>query len=153
MISIDDILLLHERSIKDYGGSKGVRDLGLFESSIARPFQTFAGNDLYNDALKKATALVESLIINHPFVDGNKRIGALAMIAFLKESNYYLTASSEKLYEFIISISTGEIKLMQFLFGLKKTQRKFNSPLLLAADLYSRSIRRFLLQKDLLLHQ
>jgi len=124
MISIDDILLLHERSIKDYGGSKGVRDLGLFESSIARPFQTFAGNDLYNDALKKAAALVESLIINHPFVDGNKRIGALAMIAFLKESNYYLPASSEKLYEFIISISTGEIKFDAILVWLEENTKK-----------------------------
>jgi len=124
MISIDDILLLHERSIKDYGGSKGVRDLGLLESSIARPFQTFAGNDLYNDALKKAAALVESLIINHPFVDGNKRIGALAMIAFLKESNYYLTASSEKLYEFIISISTGEIKFDAILVWLEENTKK-----------------------------
>jgi len=124
MISIDDILLLHERSIKDYGGSKGVRDLGLLESSIARPFQTFAGNDLYNDALKKAAALVESLIINHPFVDGNKRIGALAMIAFLKESNYYLTASSEKLYEFIISISTGGIKFDAILVWLEENTKK-----------------------------
>ena len=64
MISADDILILHERSITDYGGMKGIRDLGLLESAIARPFQTFSGNDLYPEAFQKAAALAESLIIN-----------------------------------------------------------------------------------------
>ena len=67
--------------LKDFGGSSGVRDIGLLESAIARPFQTFGGEDLYHSPFAKAAAVAESLIINHPFVDGNKRTGIIVMIA------------------------------------------------------------------------
>lgn len=66
MILINDILKLHEASIDDFGGAKGVRDLGHLESAIARPFQTFGGENLYKTAYEMAAALGESLIINHP---------------------------------------------------------------------------------------
>jgi death on curing protein len=83
MILINDILELHDKSLKFYGGASGVRDMGLLESAIARPFQTFGGADLYPDIFEKAAAPGESLIINHPFVDGNKRTGMLAMATLL----------------------------------------------------------------------
>lgn len=83
MISIDDILELHSKSIRDFGGSSGIRDLGLLESAIARPFQTFEGKYLYETVFEKAAALGESLIKNHPFFDGNKRIGMLVMVSWL----------------------------------------------------------------------
>ena len=82
MILPDDILEIHKRSIEDYGGSQGIRDASLLESAIARPFQTFEEKDLYPTFYEKAAALGESLIINHPFVDGNKRTGMAAMYAF-----------------------------------------------------------------------
>ena len=66
MISLSDILKLHEMSIQKYGGSLGVRDEGLLDSAIARPFQTFGGEDLYASAIEKAAAIAESLIINYP---------------------------------------------------------------------------------------
>ena len=75
MILIEDVLMIHENSIKDFGGSRGVRDVGLPESAIARPFQTFGGEDLYPSPFAKAAAVGESLIINHPFIDGNKKQG------------------------------------------------------------------------------
>jgi death-on-curing protein len=75
MIEKNYILKLHYRSIEAYGGSHGVRDEGLLESAIARHFQTFGGDDLYPSTFEKAAALCESLIVNHPFVDGNKRTG------------------------------------------------------------------------------
>lgn len=73
MISEADILLLHEFSVLDFGGSKELRNRNLLLSAINRPFQTFDGKELYQSPFEKAAALGESLIINHPFVDGNKR--------------------------------------------------------------------------------
>ena len=119
MISIEDILNLHELSIKLYGGSKGIRDLGLLESAIARPFQSFAGEDLYSSPVEKAAALGESLIINHPFVDGNKRTGMLGIVTFLLECGIEIKASEVDLYSFIINISTGELKFDQIVEWLK----------------------------------
>ena len=72
MILIEDILELHRKSIIDFGGSDGVRDRGLLESAIARPFQTFGGEDLYPTVYEKAAALGESLIVNHPLLMGIK---------------------------------------------------------------------------------
>ena len=79
MILLDDILALHKKSIGDYGGAQGIRDSGLLESAIARPFQTFEEKDLYPTFYEKTAALDESLIKNHPFIDGNKRTGMTAM--------------------------------------------------------------------------
>ena len=125
MISIDDILILHEKSITEYGGKKGIRDFGMLESAIARPFQTFSGNELHPEVHQKAAALAESLIINHPFIDGNKRTGALTMIAFLNHAGYRLTASSDNLYQMIISISTGKLKFEEIVSWLKENSEKF----------------------------
>jgi death on curing protein len=125
MILIDDVLELHESSINDFGGSHGVRDKGLLESAIARPFQTFGGEDLYPTIFEKAAALGESLIINHPFVDGNKRTGMLAMTGFLVLNNFVFTASSADLYNFVINISTGSISFNEIVEWLKNnTQAK-----------------------------
>ena len=113
MILLEDILKLHEYSIQKYGGSDGLRDSGLLKSAIARPFQTFDGGDLYPSAFEKAAALGESLIINHPFIDGNKRTGAVAMVALLEENGFMLSVDQEDFYDFVISISTGEKKIEQ----------------------------------------
>jgi death-on-curing protein len=77
-------------------------------SAIERPFQTFDSKELYPTPVEKAAALAESLIINHPFVDGNKRTGMLAMLTLLKHYDITLTASDDALYDFIVAISTGE---------------------------------------------
>jgi len=108
MISEDDILLLHEFSIIDYGGSKGIRDRGSLSSALSRPFQTFDGAELYPGPIEKAAALGESLIINHPFIDGNKRTAFLAMLALLKEYGREISVDETEVYSFIISMSTGE---------------------------------------------
>jgi death on curing protein len=119
MILLEDILLLHKLSIDSFGGSHAIRDSGLLESAIARPFQSFDGQDLYPSVFEKAAALAESLIVNHPFVDGNKRTGTVAMIAFLQENNLQMTIDQEGLYNFIVSISTGEIKFEEIVQWLK----------------------------------
>ena len=74
------ILLLHSVLIAESGGSDGVRDEGLLDSAVNTPFQTFSGQDLYPTVLEKAVRLGFGLIRNHPFIDGNKRIGTHAML-------------------------------------------------------------------------
>ena len=84
MISVEQALGIHEMVVKQFGGSMGVRDAGGLESALARPFQTFGGEDLYPDLFSKAAAIGESIIINHPFIDGNKRTGYVLMESILK---------------------------------------------------------------------
>jgi death-on-curing protein len=79
MIDLQDAIRVHEVLIDQFGGSKGVRDLAQLESALARPFQTFDQKDLYLSPLEKAAALIESILKNHPFIDGNKRIGYVLM--------------------------------------------------------------------------
>src|SRR5688572_20333207 len=72
-LSPQQVLAIHDQMIKRFGGSSGIRDVGLLESAVARPKATFDGNDLYPSIFQKAAALLQSLLKNHPFVDGNKR--------------------------------------------------------------------------------
>lgn len=119
MIFKFEILKLHELSIQKYGGSYGIRDEGLLDSALARPFQTFGGTELYSLPVEKAAAIAESLIINHPFVDGNKRTGFLAMLAIIRLGELRLSANEEDAYNFVISISTGELKFDEIVEWLK----------------------------------
>ena len=123
MITSETVLRLHELSILKYGGAEGVRDIGLMESAIARPYQTFGGEDLYPTFFEKAAAVVESIIINHSFVDGNKRTGFLAMLAILETGNIMIDASNNDLYNFTIKISTGEIKFKEIVIWLKNNSK------------------------------
>jgi death-on-curing protein len=123
MISINDILELHDKSIRDFGGSNGIRDMGLLESAIARPFQTFDGKYLYKTIFEKAAALGESLVINHPFVDGNKRTGMLAMASLLIENNHRATAPPDDFYNFIIAISTRSVSFEEIAGWLKNNTK------------------------------
>jgi death-on-curing protein len=119
MITKDEILTLHKLSIEKYGGADGIRDEGLLESAIARPYQTFAGEDLYHSVFERAAAIGESLIINHPFVDGNKRTGFLGMFALLNLEGFTLSAPEDEAYKITIDISTGTTKFEEILDWLK----------------------------------
>jgi len=124
VITKETILRLHDLSIKKYGGSQGVRDEGLMESAIARPYQTFDGEDLYPSLFEKAAAIAESIIINHPFNDGNKRTGFLAMLAILYKDDLSIALPNETIYEFIIKIATGEVKFEEMVGWLKTNTAK-----------------------------
>jgi death on curing protein len=100
MILLKDILSLHLFSINLYGGGEGIKDLGGLESAIARPFATFGGVYLYPTSFEKAAAIGESIIMNHPFDDGNKRTGFLAMITLLRDDNYIFNGSLNDYYNF-----------------------------------------------------
>ena len=123
IILINEVIRLHELSIEVYGGANGLRDYGLLESAVGRPYQTFGSEVLYPTAYEKAAALAESIIINHPFVDGNKRTGFLAMLAILKISKIEFDVTNNEIYNFTIQISTGEIKFEEIVAWLKNNTK------------------------------
>ena len=110
MISLEDTLYIHKRLIEKYGGSYGVRDQSLLESALQRPFTTYDKKDLYPDPIIKATVLLESIINNHPFVDGNKRTGYFLFRAFLLEYSFDINLSDKAKYSFVIDIASGQLK-------------------------------------------
>ena len=108
-LSLDQILALHKAQIDEYGGSHGLREKGGLESALARPQMTFGGEDLYPELADKAAALWHSLVMNHPFIDGNKRIGAMAAELFLGLNGIDLTATDDELVEITLATAKGDM--------------------------------------------
>jgi death-on-curing protein len=108
-LSIDQVDELHAIQLRHYGGSPGLRDRGALESAVARPAMTFGGEDLYSDLASKAGALMHSLVMNHPYVDGNKRVGAHAAVLFLLTNGQRLDAPPKELEEITLTTARGEI--------------------------------------------
>jgi death-on-curing protein len=124
MISIAEVVYIHSVLIERFGGASGLRDLGLLESALARPFQTFDGNELYEDPIHKAAAFIESLLVNLPFLDGNKRIGYVIMRLYLMEMGFDLLASQDEKYEFVIQIASGQLKFAEITQWIKQHTHK-----------------------------
>ena len=108
-LSVQQLLRLHEIQLRAFGGSAGLRDRGGLEAAAARPQMTFGGDDLYPDLAAKAAALMHSLVMNHPFVDGNKRVGAMAAELFLAANGHELEADDEALADLTLAIARGEV--------------------------------------------
>ena len=108
-LSLDQVLQIHELQIEKFGGAAGLRDPGALESAVARPAMTFGGEDLYPDVPSKAAALMHSLVMNHAFVDGNKRIGVTAAELFIRLNGYRLDASDPELEELTLTVAKGEL--------------------------------------------
>jgi len=109
-LSVAQVLQLHHVLLRAFGGREGLRDRGGLASAVARPAATFGGEDLYPDLAAKAAALMHSLLLNHPFVDGNKRVGVAAAELFLRVNGWELDAGDEELEEMAISIATGDVE-------------------------------------------
>jgi death-on-curing protein len=109
MISIKGVLVIHDLLIERFGGSKGVRDNAGLESAMNRPYQTFDGIELYADPIDKASAVFESLISNHPFIDGNKRTAYVLMRLVLKQYGLDITATEDEKYKFVIQCASGKL--------------------------------------------
>lgn len=110
MISIKEVEIVHNILIDKFGGSKGIRDKGLLESALARPFATFDNKDLYFYPADKASAIMESIAINHPFIDGNKRTAYTLMRLILLENQLDIAASQDEKYNFVIAVTTGKYR-------------------------------------------
>lgn len=108
-LSKEHILLLHSQLIEQTGGTTGVRDFNLLESAIESPFQVFGGEELYPTIQAKGTRLGYGLIKNHCMLDGNKRIGAHAMIVFLTLNGIELQYTQKELYEMILAVADGNL--------------------------------------------
>ena len=110
MIRLQDVLFIHNILLDKFGGEKGVRDKGSLESAIARPFATFENVDLYPEPADKAAAILESIIINHPFIDGNKRTGYVMMRLLLLENNVDIEAPESDKYDLVVGVANGEYR-------------------------------------------
>jgi death-on-curing protein len=105
MLDISDVLLIHERLIQEFGGTPGLRDNELLESAILRPLQTFDSAELYPSIEEKASAIIESIITNHPFIDGNKRTGYTLFRIFLLSKGKDIDCSQDEKYDFVLSVA------------------------------------------------
>lgn len=113
ILSKQQILLLHSQLISETGGSDGLRDVGLLESAINSPFQQFGNEDLYPTIQQKASRLCFGLVNNHPFIDGNKRIGAHVMLVFLALNGIELEYTQDDLSSTILKLASNEISYQQ----------------------------------------
>ena len=109
ILSKEQILNMHENLIDEFGGMHGVRNMNLLDSAINNAFQTFEGNDLYPTVVDKAANLCFSLINNHAFIDGNKRIGILVMLVFLELNGYTIKCSNEMLIDIGTKTASGKL--------------------------------------------
>jgi death-on-curing protein len=107
-LTLDEVLSLHAEQVERYGGSTGLRDLGLLESALAAARATFGGEFLHGSLPEMAAAYLFHLVRNHPFVDGNKRAGLAAAFAFLGLNGLWLEADPDELAEQVLGVAGGK---------------------------------------------
>ncbi len=125
MIKFDDdkVLLLHQLITQETGGSEGIRDFGLLDSALENVHATFDGKELYPSKEEKAARLGYSLISNHAFIDGNKRIGMYVMLTFLEVNGIHTTADNDEIVRVGMAIASGEMKydaLLEWIYSIEK---------------------------------
>ena len=108
-LTVEDILYIHRDQIERYGGEHGVRDQHLLESAIAQPQATGGGQYLHSDVFEMAAAYLFHIVQNHPFVDGNKRTGAVAALVFLDWNHVRIRTDEEGLVEITVQVAMGQI--------------------------------------------
>lgn len=109
-LSLAEVVELHRLVITSAGGAPGIRDLGALEAAVAQPRMSFGGEDLYPTREEKAAALCFSLVQNHPFLDGNKRVGHAAMETFLLMNGMEIQAPLEEQEQMMLSLAAGELE-------------------------------------------
>ena len=107
-LSLEEVVEIHRDQISRYGGSLGIRDAGLLQSALAQPMATFGGRFLHADLFEMAAAYLFHLVQNHPFLDGNKRVGAVAAIVFLLMNDQDIKATNAELEELVMNVACGK---------------------------------------------
>jgi len=107
-LTLEDVLLLHSDQVDLYGGEHGVRDLGLLESAVAMPQASFGGELLHKDLFEMSAAYLFHIVQNHPFIDGNKRTGAVAALVFLDLNGIEIDAPEGSVYDLTMSVAKGD---------------------------------------------
>jgi death on curing protein len=108
-LTSEDVLAIHVHQIQVYGGSSGVRDMGLLLSAVEMPKASFGGTYLHQDLYSMAAAYLFHIVQGHPFVDGNKRVGLAAAIAFLALHNIHLVVDHDTLTEIVLNVAQGKL--------------------------------------------
>lgn len=122
-LSVVQLERLHQMQLQAFGGAAGLRDRGGLEAAAARPQMTFGGDDLYADVAAKAAALMHSIVMNHPFVDGNKRVGAMAAELFLVVNAQRLEAPDEALVDLAFAVARGEVSAEALAIWIRQRSR------------------------------
>ena len=124
-LHLRQVLYLYQQIIVQSGGSLGLRDEGLLESAVHRPQASFGGHDLYPDLFSKTAALGHSIVHNHPFIDGNKRIGYEAMRLMLRLNGFDMHASVDTAFDFVMGITAGKLTEQAIADWLKRHSRPY----------------------------
>jgi death-on-curing protein len=125
-LTLEQVIALHELIVSEIGGSHGTRNLGAIESALAQPRQTFGGAELYPTLEEKAAVLGFSLISNHPFVDGNKRIGLAATVALLRANGRDLNGSVDEQERIVLAVASGEVNREAWTIWVREHARPFS---------------------------
>jgi death on curing protein len=128
LLTLNEILLIYQLVMEQSGGTAGIRDHGLLEASLAQPMMTFDGVELYPTLTEKASALGFSLIQNHPFIDGNKRIGYAAMRMFLGRNGVRIVATIDEREATIIAVASGQLSRAELASWLASHTEERESP-------------------------
>jgi death-on-curing protein len=123
-LTTEQVLFIHARLISETGGEHGVLDLGLLQSAVARPQATFDEQELYPDLFSKAAALLESLIGNYAFLDGNKRTAITAAGLLLRMNGYHLVASKIELETFTVQCAQALVPMDQIVWWLETNSER-----------------------------
>jgi len=110
-LTVEEVILIHKYELQRYGGVDGIRSINLLESAVHRPSTSFGGSEIYLTVFDKAASLIQAIIKNHPFIDGNKRTAMIAGIVFLKMNYYETSVSQKKLVELALEIADSKLSL------------------------------------------
>jgi len=108
-LGLDEVVEIHSDQIKRYGGHSGIRDIELLKSAIAMPAASFGGDYLHTDIYEMAAAYLYHIVRNHPFIDGNKRTGAVASVVFLMMNGIEINADEDNFEKTVLSAAEGKI--------------------------------------------
>ncbi|MBN2247276.1 MAG: type II toxin-antitoxin system death-on-curing family toxin [Coriobacteriia bacterium] len=126
-LSVEEILDLHEQLVRRFGGSHGLRDIGMLDSAVAMPQAGFGNAYLHEDIFEMAAAYLYHIVMNHPFIDGNKRAGTHAALVFLADNGYAVTLSQDEKYDLVIGVCEGTVTKKALAAALRENAAPFEA--------------------------
>ena len=119
-LSLDEVLAIHHEEVQKFGGHHGIRDFNLLDSAVHRPQTSFMGEDLYPTLFDKAASLLHSILMNHAFIDANKRTAIVSTARFLYLNSYKITMEQKEVVEFALKVESKQMNLSQISKWLKE---------------------------------
>jgi len=119
-LSIEEVVVIHDRMIEIGGGAEGIRDVELLHSALGRPKATFSGVFLYSNVFDMAAAMIQSIVKNHPFVDGNKRTAFFGTLRFFEKNGFKFEMKNTEIVDFMVRVDTQNLTVEQISVWFKK---------------------------------